>query len=103
MATHVVTGIIYGNIAVYSFNRAIQPEEDKLEIENNLKSLISLIPKISNDRNYLEQIDEEYRNEIDKLKINFHADFIPEIKPTTFDEVVQSLSTIPKALSHDNN
>ncbi|KAJ3595284.1 hypothetical protein NHX12_004588, partial [Muraenolepis orangiensis] len=45
-ATHVVTGILYGSHAFFVLDREVSEEEDRQEIEGNLKVLIKKIPML---------------------------------------------------------
>ena len=46
LATHVVTGILYGAQAFFVFDREVSGKEDRQDIEGNLKVIIKKIPTL---------------------------------------------------------
>ncbi|XP_029904881.1 LOW QUALITY PROTEIN: verrucotoxin subunit beta-like [Myripristis murdjan] len=96
IATHVVTGILYGAQAFFVFDREVSEKEDQQDIEANLKVMIKKIPCLANEGKGSLQMSE---TDISKVKFSckFHGDFNLQRNPVSFQdakEVYQSLPTL---------
>ncbi|CAL8325914.1 unnamed protein product [Arctogadus glacialis] len=97
-ATHVVTGILYGALAFFVFDREVSEKEDRQDIEGNLKGLIQKIPKLTVDiQGNLNMADKDKVN-VDKFSCKFHGDFNLEKHPVSFDEAIKVYQSLPKLI-----
>uniref|UniRef100_A0A8C4ZEG9 SNTX thioredoxin-like domain-containing protein n=1 Tax=Gadus morhua TaxID=8049 RepID=A0A8C4ZEG9_GADMO len=97
-ATHVVTGILYGALAFFVFDREVSKKEDRQDIEGNLKGLIQKIPKLTIDsQGNLNMADKDKEN-VDKFSCKFHGYFNLEKHPVSFDEAIKVYQSLPQLI-----
>ncbi|CAL8347481.1 unnamed protein product [Merluccius merluccius] len=98
LATHVVTGILYGAQAFFVFDREVSEKEDRQDIEGNLKVMIKKMPtfKIEGQCS-LKMRDKDIAN-VDKFSCKFHGDFNLEKHPVSFQEAIEVYQSLPKLL-----
>ncbi|CAL8316807.1 unnamed protein product [Gadus morhua 'NCC'] len=97
-ATHVVTGILYGALAFFVFDREVSEKEDRQDIEGNLKGLIQKIPKLTVDiQGNLTMADKDKIN-VDKFSCKFHGDFNLDKHPVSFDEAIKVYKSLPNLI-----
>ncbi|XP_030218533.1 verrucotoxin subunit beta-like [Gadus morhua] len=90
-ATHVVTGILYGAQAFFVFDLDVSENEDRQDIEGNLKWLIKKISTLKKE-------GQGYRNMAEKFSCKYHGDFILEKHPASFSEAIEVYENLPKML-----
>uniref|UniRef100_A0A3Q3MI92 Uncharacterized protein n=1 Tax=Mastacembelus armatus TaxID=205130 RepID=A0A3Q3MI92_9TELE len=83
IATHVVTGILYGAQAFFVFDREVSEKENHQDIQGNLKVMIKKNSLLSN---------------VEKFSCKFHGDFSLEKNPVTFQDAVEVYKSLPKLL-----
>uniref|UniRef100_UPI003AAD5D5F stonustoxin subunit alpha-like n=1 Tax=Centroberyx gerrardi TaxID=166262 RepID=UPI003AAD5D5F len=98
IATHVVTGILYGAQAFFVFDREVSKKEDHQDIEGNLKVMINKIPKLAIEgEGSLQMSDKDFEN-VEKFSCKFHGDFSLENNPVSFQDAIQVYQSLPKLL-----
>ncbi|XP_030218509.1 uncharacterized protein LOC115548195 [Gadus morhua] len=98
LATHVVTGILYGAQAFFVFDREVSEKEDRQDIEGNLKVLIKKIPTLKIEgQGSLNMADTDIAN-VDKFSCKFHGDFNLEKHPVSFHEAIEVYQSLPKLM-----
>ncbi|XP_029930628.1 verrucotoxin subunit beta-like [Myripristis murdjan] len=98
MATHVVTGILYGAQAFFVFDCEVSENEDHQEIEGNLKVMIKKIPKLEIDGEGSLQINKKDMSKVEKFSCKFHGDFNLQKNPVSFQDAIQVYQSLPKLL-----
>ncbi|KAJ4918542.1 hypothetical protein JOQ06_004175 [Pogonophryne albipinna] len=87
IATHVVTGILYGAQAFFVFDREVSVNENHQDIQGNLKR----------GEGSLKMEDKDKAND-EKLSCRFYGDFLVQKPPTSFQEAVEVYQSLPKLL-----
>ncbi|XP_028283409.1 uncharacterized protein LOC114449773 [Parambassis ranga] len=101
LATHVVTGILYGAQAFFVFDREVSEKEDCQDVEGNLKVVIKKIPLLSVEGEGSLKMKDEDTVKADKFSCRFYGDFLLAKTPTTFQDAVQVYQSLPKLLGAD--
>ncbi|VDI74340.1 Hypothetical predicted protein, partial [Mytilus galloprovincialis] len=94
IATHVVTGILYGIDAIFMFDRNTTDNEDKLQIQNKLEAMIKFLPKASVTLN----TDEHKNKLLDNVKCTYHGDITLDSEPSSFEEAIKVYKSLPSKL-----
>ncbi|XP_073347826.1 uncharacterized protein [Pagrus major] len=94
LATHVVTGILYGAKAFFVFDRDVSNDESHQQCEGNLKKII--IPLLSGKGSL--KIKDKDKERADKFSCNFHGDFLLDKTPVSFEDAIQVYQSLPKLL-----
>ncbi|KAM7379836.1 hypothetical protein PAMP_005356 [Pampus punctatissimus] len=98
IATHVVTGILYGAQAFFVFDREVSDEESHQDIQGNLKVMIKKIPCLSIEgEGSLKMEDKDIAN-VEKFSCKFHGDFCLEKNPVSFQDAIQVYQSLPQLL-----
>ncbi|XP_071369606.1 uncharacterized protein [Centroberyx affinis] len=98
IATHVVTGILYGAQAFFVFDHELSEKEDHQEVEGNLKVMIKNILRLEIDgEGSLQMRDKDIAN-AEKFSCKFHGDFNLENNPVSFQDAIQVYQSLPKLL-----
>ncbi|XP_015245871.1 PREDICTED: uncharacterized protein LOC107094636 [Cyprinodon variegatus] len=98
IATHVVTGILYGAQAFFVFDQEKSETESHQDIRGNLKVLIEKIPCLSIEGKGSLHLEDKDTEKIKKFSCKFHGDFLLEKTPTTFQDAVEIYQNLPKLL-----
>lgn len=98
MATHVVTGILYGAQAFFVFDQEKSEKERHQDIQGNLKVLIEKIPCLSIEGKGSVKLEDKDTEKMNKFSCKFHGDFLLEKTPTTFQDAVEVYQSLPKLL-----
>ncbi|CAB1437670.1 unnamed protein product [Pleuronectes platessa] len=101
IATHVVTGILYGARAFFVFDREMSEREDHQDVQGNLKVMIKKIPRISIDGEGSLNMEEKDKANVEKFSCKFHGDFSLEENPVSFQDAIQVYQKLPKLLGSD--
>ncbi|CAF4016763.1 unnamed protein product [Rotaria magnacalcarata] len=101
LATHVVTGVLYGAEAFFIFDRTVSTGESKKEISGSLRAVFdNPIFKIDGEAK-LDLTDQE-KKFVDKLHCKFYGDFRLNANPNTFAEAVKMYRQLPSLLGEKN-
>ncbi|XP_045568235.1 cytolytic toxin-beta [Salmo salar] len=96
IATHVVTGILYGANAFFVFDREVSSGEDRKDIEGNLKVKLNSVPYVSIGGE--SDLDKKNTSETktEKFSCRFHGDVLLENNPVSFQDAVDTYKTLPQ-------
>ncbi|XP_033935598.1 uncharacterized protein [Pseudochaenichthys georgianus] len=98
IATHVVTGILYGAQAFFVFDREVSVNENHQDIQGNLKVMIKNIPHLSIEGEGSLKMEDKDKANVEKLSCRFFGDFLIQKPPTSFQEAVAVYQSLPKLL-----
>ncbi|XP_071058445.1 verrucotoxin subunit beta-like [Pseudochaenichthys georgianus] len=98
IATHVVTGILYGAQAFFVFDREVSVNENHRDIQGNLKVMIKNIPCLSIEGEGSLKIEDNERKNVEKFSCRFIGDFFVKKPPTSFQEAVEVYQSLPTLL-----
>ncbi|KAI4786550.1 hypothetical protein KUCAC02_037047 [Chaenocephalus aceratus] len=98
IATHVVTGILYGAQAFFVFDREVSVNENHQDIQGNLKVMIKNIPCLSIEGKDSLKMEDKDKANVEKLSCRFFGDFLIPKPPTSFQEAVEVYQSLPKLL-----
>ncbi|XP_060940450.1 uncharacterized protein LOC133018153 [Limanda limanda] len=98
IATHVVTGILYGAQAFFVFDREMSEREDLQDVQGNLKVMIKKIKCISIEGEGSLNMEDKDKANVEKLSCKFHGDFSLEKNPVSFQDAVQVYQSLPTLL-----
>ncbi|KAK7933663.1 hypothetical protein WMY93_004559 [Mugilogobius chulae] len=95
LATHVVTGILYGAHAFFVFDQQVSDFKDEQDIQGHLGVMINKIPGIVIDGEGTLKMNDQEKEIINKFSCKFHGDFIPSLNPVTFEDAVNVYKNLP--------
>uniref|UniRef100_A0A667ZBJ8 Uncharacterized protein n=1 Tax=Myripristis murdjan TaxID=586833 RepID=A0A667ZBJ8_9TELE len=98
IATHVVTGILYGAQAFFVFDREVSEKEDHQEIEGNLKVMIQKIPCLAIEGEGCLQMKDTDISKVQNFSCKFHGDFNLQKNPVSFQDAIKVYQSLPKLL-----
>ncbi len=99
IATHVVTGVLYGAEAFLVFDRSVRNEESFQDVHGKMKGLIKDLPGILDVSGNADlSFQDADRNETDKFHCKFYGDFLLQENPSTFQDAVKIYQQLPKLL-----
>ncbi|XP_033991905.1 uncharacterized protein LOC117487401 [Trematomus bernacchii] len=98
IATHVVTGILYGAQAFFVFDREVSANENHRDIQGNLKVMIKNIPSLSIEGEGLLKMEDKDKANVEKFSCRFFGDFLVQKPPTSFQDAVEVYQSLPKLL-----
>ncbi|CAF1025690.1 unnamed protein product [Adineta steineri] len=97
IATHIVTGIVYGAEAFFIFDRTVSKGEIKEEVSNSLKAIFDKSIFENEEEASLNLTDQE-KKYVHKLHCKFYSDFHLNENPNTYDEAVKMYRQLPLLL-----
>ncbi|XP_033935597.1 uncharacterized protein [Pseudochaenichthys georgianus] len=98
IATHVVTGILYGAQAFFVFDREVSVNENHQDIQGNLKVMIKNISSLSIEGKGSLKMEDKDKANVEKFSCRFFGDFLIPKPPTSFQEAVAVYQSLPKLL-----
>ncbi|KAF3686141.1 Stonustoxin subunit beta [Channa argus] len=101
LATHVVTGILYGARAFFVFDSDVAERENYEEIVGKLKFMIKMIPLVKVKCNGSVKMNNKDLANYKKFSCKFIGDFSLETNPVTYQDAVQVYHSLPKLLGPD--
>ncbi|KAK7933661.1 hypothetical protein WMY93_004557 [Mugilogobius chulae] len=102
LATHVVTGILYGAHAFFVFDQQVSDFKDEQDIQGHLGVMIKKIPGIVIDGEGTLKMNDQEKEIINKFSCKFHGDFIPSQNPVTFEDAVNVYKSLPTEVNKEN-
>ncbi|KAK7880907.1 hypothetical protein WMY93_032463 [Mugilogobius chulae] len=102
LATHVVTGILYGAQAFFVFDQQVSESENLQDIQGNLQVMIKKIPFISIEGEGALNMKDKDREKDNKFSCKFHGDFIPSQSIVTFEDAVNVYKNLPTEVNKEN-
>ncbi|KAF4116571.1 hypothetical protein G5714_004060 [Onychostoma macrolepis] len=102
IATHVVTGILYGADACFVFDRQVSSDEDKRTVKGEVKvALDKLMGIISLDANADLNMNDKEKTAVKDFTCRFYGDFQLQTNPTTFEDAMKVFADLPKLLKEN--
>ncbi|XP_041659578.1 verrucotoxin subunit beta-like [Cheilinus undulatus] len=98
LATHVVTGILYGAQAFFVFDREVSQDEDHEDVQVNLTSAIKNIPSLAVGARISLKVEEMDKVNVEKFSCSFFGDFSLQKMPTSFEDAIQVYQSLPSLL-----
>ncbi|XP_030257759.1 uncharacterized protein LOC115572086 [Sparus aurata] len=96
LATHVVTGILYGAKAFLVFDREVSNDESQQQYEGKLTGILKTIPFFAGEGSL--NIEDKDKQRADEFSCNFHGDFLLDKTPVSFQDAIQVYQSLPKLL-----
>ena len=100
-ATHIVTGILYGAEAFFVFDREVDQKESYETINDDMKSLIKLIPGMCGTKGKT-KIRARDEPEINRFQCRFFCDVSIDKDPNTFQDAVDVYKEFPQLFTEDS-
>ncbi|XP_035764700.1 stonustoxin subunit alpha-like [Neolamprologus brichardi] len=102
LATHVVTGILYGANAFFVFDSEKLDDSSIQVIQDSIQAiLIKKITSFNVDGKVDIKLSDEEKAVTDKFTCRFYGDFILESNPVTFEDAVKTYIQLPKLLGEN--
>uniref|UniRef100_A0A3B3XN40 B30.2/SPRY domain-containing protein n=1 Tax=Poecilia mexicana TaxID=48701 RepID=A0A3B3XN40_9TELE len=98
LATHVVTGILYGANAFFVLDSNKVDTKTLRKIEGNLQATINKFPGIGMSGEVDIKLSNEERAVADAFSCTFYGDLIPEKNPTSFQDALLTYMNLPSLL-----
>ena len=101
VATHVVTGMVYGADAFFVFDREVAIDEDIKEIHGSLKVKVGGLPGLENlaiEGQASLDLSQTDKTEEEKLHCKFYGDLILPKHPTTYRDAAKVYQELPEFL-----
>ncbi|KAL3046018.1 hypothetical protein OYC64_004097 [Pagothenia borchgrevinki] len=98
LATHVVTGILYGAKAFFVFDSEKLEASQVQEIEGSMQAVIKKIPTFNVEGKVDIKLTDEEKALTETFSCKFYGDFILKSNPATFKDAVQTYVELPQLL-----
>lgn len=100
IATHVVTGVLYGAEAFFVFDRQVSESESYRDIHGRVEAMVKALPSIDLEIGGSAEvgIKQGEKEEASKFECTFYGDFLLKKNPSTFEEAVQVYRELPQLL-----
>ena len=98
MATHVVTGILYGADAFFVFDHKKKEDSSNVDVSGSLKAAVKGIPKIAIEGNISGGLNTEQKKIAENLNCTFYGDIILDPLPTTYKEALECYQRLPSLI-----
>ncbi|KAK1881237.1 Neoverrucotoxin subunit beta [Dissostichus eleginoides] len=98
LATHVVTGILYGANSFFVFDSEKLEDSEVQKTEDSMQAVIKKIPTLNIEGSVEFQLTDEEKDLTEKFSCKFYGDFILESNPATFQDAVQTYEELPQLL-----
>ncbi|XP_028264054.1 neoverrucotoxin subunit alpha-like [Parambassis ranga] len=100
VATHVVTGILYGANAFFVFDSERLDVSSTQKIEGHMQAAIRKIPSFSLEGEVDAKLSDEEKAATKKFSCKFYGDFILPSNPATFKDAVKTYMQLPNLLGN---
>ena len=103
-ATDVVVAIQYGAGAIFVFDKDLQEDESRSDIEGYLEVAVRNIPSFGIEGSGKVKISEEQRKKMERFSCKFHGDFVLKDHPGNYEEAIRVYKALPDMLgeAHQN-
>ena len=102
IATHVVTGVLYGADAIFVFNQQVDSQQNFRQVHGNMEAMIKVLPVIGKDATQssagLDIQSKLGKERMEKIQCIFYGDLILPKNPTTYQDAVRVYQELPKLL-----
>lgn len=104
LATHVVTGILYGANSFFVFDSQTDGSSSVEEIQGQMKVVVDVIPSIHGEVSVDSRLTKNQQNLAESLSCTFYGDLLLQSNPSTFTEAVDAYKSLPALLgeNHEN-
>ncbi|CAF1189191.1 unnamed protein product [Adineta ricciae] len=102
IATHVVTGVLYGAEAFFVFDHKLSENESKQEIQGTLEAVIKKIPKFKIQGKAELDLNDNEKYCVDNLCCKFYGDFNLKENPNTFEDAIELYRHLPSLLGENH-
>ncbi|KAL7889115.1 hypothetical protein AOLI_G00040890 [Acnodon oligacanthus] len=96
-ATHVIVQVQYGAEALMVFSETASDENEKQDVEGNMKLMVQNIGSFDIDGGKVQMTDKE-RKKVQNFTCTFHGDFELDNNPSNFEEVVKVYKELHRLL-----
>ena len=97
IATHVVTGILYGAEAFFVFDRDLTHSDNYRNVHGKMEVLVKALPGISDIKGSANiDINHKDKQEVDRFHCTFYGDVILDENPSTFQDAVKVYKELPQ-------
>ncbi|KAM7370348.1 hypothetical protein PAMP_009903 [Pampus punctatissimus] len=101
LATHVVTGILYGANAFFVFDSEKLEASSVENIQGHMEAVIKKIPSFDVEGKVDIKLTDEEKALINKFTCKFYGDLLLESNPATFVDAVKTYVELPKRLGEN--
>ncbi|KAK5850409.1 hypothetical protein PBY51_001292 [Eleginops maclovinus] len=101
LATHVVTGILYGANAFFVFDSEKLEANQVQDIQGSMQAVIKKIPGFDVEGKVDIKLTDEEKALTNKFSCKFYGDFNLKSNPATFQEAVQTYVELPQLLGEE--
>ncbi|XP_044035352.1 stonustoxin subunit alpha-like [Siniperca chuatsi] len=101
LATHVVTGILYGANAFFVFDSEKLETGSVQHIQGSMEAVIRKMPSFNVEGKVDIKLNDEEKALTEKFSCKFYGDFLLESNPTTFVDAVKTYSKLPQLLGEN--
>ncbi|XP_071379485.1 stonustoxin subunit beta-like [Centroberyx affinis] len=98
LATHVVTGILFGANAFFVFDSDKSDSSHVQDIQGSMEVVIKKIPTVEISGSASFQMTDEEKKLTNNFSCKFHGDFHLKSNPTTFEDAVKTYQQLPNLL-----
>lgn len=102
LATHVVTGILYGTNAFFVFDSEKSDSSNVEEIQGQMEAVVKLIPSFNINGEVKLKLGNKQQKLVDTFSCTFYGDLLLKSNPSTFEEAVVAYTTLPQLLGEKN-
>ncbi|KAM8847293.1 neoverrucotoxin subunit alpha-like [Synchiropus picturatus] len=103
LATHVVTGIVYGANAFFAFDSEKLESSSVQNIQGQIHAVMKKIPSFDVEGQVDIKLSETEKNLTNKFSCTFYGDVLLESNPSTFEEAVKTYVNLPKLLRENKD
>lgn len=97
-ATHVVTAVLYGANACFVFDREVSSDEDKTNIDGEVKAAFDKLKGISLGAEVDLNMNDNQKTAVQKFSCTFYGDFQLPSNPTSFEDALKIFADLPQLL-----
>ena len=101
IATHVVTGVLFGGDAFFIFDREVSQEENYRKVHGDMEVLIKAIPTLQVGGGVGVDIETKNKQETEKFHCKFYGDLILNNNPSTFQDAVAIYRKLPEYICNE--
>ncbi|XP_034031548.1 stonustoxin subunit alpha-like [Thalassophryne amazonica] len=101
LATHVVSGIVYGAQAFFVFDSEKSEDSSVQDIQGHMEAVIKKIPSFQIEGKVDIKLTDKEKALTDKFSCKFFGDFVLDVNPSTFVDAVKTYMDLPKLLGPD--
>ncbi|XP_034025592.1 stonustoxin subunit alpha-like isoform X2 [Thalassophryne amazonica] len=98
LATHVVSGIVYGAQAFFVFDSKKSEDSSVQDIQGHMEAVIKKIPSFQIEGKVDIKLTDQEKALTDQFSCKFFGDFVLEVNPSTFVDAVKTYMDLPKLL-----